>query len=48
MLKANKNSLLEKLDKLKRYDDKILETLKDDERENELEQISQRNQVRSY
>ena len=43
ILKAHKNSLLEKLDKLKICDDKILETLKDDEMENELEQILQRN-----
>ena len=43
MLKANKSSLLEKLEKLKEYDDIILETLKDDETENELEQILQRN-----
>ena len=43
MLKANKSSLSEKLDKLKKYDDIILETLKDDETENELEQILQRN-----
>ena len=43
MLKANKSSLLEKLEKLKKYDDIILETLKDDETENELEQILQRN-----
>ena len=43
MLKANKSILLEKLEKLKEYDDIILETLKDDETENELEQILQRN-----
>ena len=43
MLKANKRSLLEKLEKLKKYDDIILETLKDEEMENELEQILQRN-----
>ena len=41
--KANKNSLLEKLDKLKICDDMILETLQDDEMDNELEQILQRN-----
>ena len=43
ILKANKNSLLENLDKLKICDAKILETLKDDQMENELEQILQRN-----
>ena len=48
MLKSNKSSLLEKLDKLKKYDDIVIETLKDDETENELGQILQRNQVRSY
>ena len=37
ILKAHKNSLLEKLDKLNICDDKILETLKYDEMENELE-----------
>ena len=41
--KSNKNSLLEKLDKLKICDDKTLESLKDDEMENELEQTLQRN-----
>ena len=35
-LKAHKNSVLEKLDKLNICDDKILETLKYDKMENEL------------
>ena len=48
MFKSNKSSLLEKLHKLKKYDDIVIETLKDDETENELGQILQRNQVRSY
>ena len=37
ILKAHKNCVLEKLDKLNICDDKILETLKYDEMENELE-----------
>ena len=42
-LKAKKNSLTEKIDKVKELHTKILDSLKTDELDNELDQILERN-----
>ena len=42
-LKSNKNSLSEKIEKVKQLDERILDNLKDEELENELEQMLDHN-----
>ena len=42
-LQSNKNSLSEKIEKVKQLDERILDNLKDEELENELEQILDHN-----